>query len=494
MVILAQQKGKDGKDGFDLVCPTYALPKSTLRTLKAIAARQKFTGAMEKTLVIPSPVGLKASKLIIFGIGDADTELKLGTPGAEARIEGLGAKIAAEAHAARGELHNVHFVAPNLITQSAHLIAGIVLRSYNFSLKKEPKPSPRLMISHQIAELADAYKNLEPTLIAVYRARRMVDLPPNLMGTQEMLTEARRHGDGIELVEFDKSELTKLNMGGMLAVARGAKDVNPPYMVVMKHQSIRNGAPTLALIGKGVVYDTGGLAIKPLDGMLEMKIDMGGAAAVFGAMDLISRMKLPFHVVGIAGLVENSISEASYRNGDVITMKSGKTVLVNNTDAEGRMVLADCAAYAEQDLHADAIVSIATLTGAAMIALNDQMAAGFSDSDAFYAAIDAASKSSGDTVWRMPLHPSFDKLLDGDQADMKNSGGRMGGASIGAHFVKRHISDKTVFAHFDIAGPVEAQKGPWHVHPKGATGFGVRLLADMVAQLANNTAVLTRVK
>jgi len=268
-----------------------------------------------------------------------------------------------------------------------------------------------------------------------------------------------------------------MGMGALLGVARGS--VRPPRMLVMEWLGGKAGEKPLALVGKGVTFDSGGISIKPAAGMEDMKWDMGGAGAVAGTMLALALRKAKANVVGVCGLVENMPDGNAQRPGDVVRSMSGQTIEVINTDAEGRLVLCDALTYVQKEFSPSTIVNLATLTGAIIVSLGNEYAGMFANDDTLAGHIDAAGHATDDKVWRFPLGPAYDKLIDSQIADMKNQGPRFGGSITAAQFLQRYIEKGTPWAHLDIAGMVWADK-PGATWDKGATGFGVRLLDRLV--------------
>jgi leucyl aminopeptidase len=282
---------------------------------------------------------------------------------------------------------------------------------------------------------------------------------------------------GIEIEVLDRDQMAKLNMGALLGVAQGS--IREPRLLVLRWKGGGDGQPT-AFVGKGVTFDTGGISIKPAAGMEAMKWDMGGAGAVAGAMMALARRKAKANIVGICGLVENMPGGNAQRPGDVVHTMSGQTVEVINTDAEGRLVLADAVAYVQRNYQPSTIIDLATLTGAILVSLGHEFAGLFSNDEQLAEKLMQAADESGDKLWRMPLGDAFDRLLDSPIADMKNVGPREGGSITAAQFIKRFIENGTKWAHLDIAGMAWSDK-PSETYDKGATGFGVRLLDQYVA-------------
>ncbi|MEQ9689906.1 MAG: leucyl aminopeptidase, partial [Bauldia litoralis] len=309
-------------------------------------------------------------------------------------------------------------------------------------------------------------------------ARDLVNDPANVLGPVEFArkaSELKKLGVAVEILT--EANLKKLDMAALLGVAQGSP--RPPRVAVMRWTGGKAKEPPVTLIGKGVVFDTGGISITPGAGLEDMKGDMGGAAAVIGAMKAIAGRKAKAHVVGIIGLVENMPDGNAQRPGDIVTAKSGKTIEIINTDAEGRLVLCDLLTYAEQRFKPKLMVDLATLTGAILVALGHHHAGLFANDDALADALLAAGKETGERVWRMPLDPEYDKMIDSRFADMKNIGGRYAGSVTAAQFLQRFVED-TPWAHIDLAGTAMDSRQT-EINQSWASGWGVRLLDRMVA-------------
>jgi leucyl aminopeptidase len=274
--------------------------------------------------------------------------------------------------------------------------------------------------------------------------------------------------------------MEKLGMGALLGVAQGS--IREARLLVLKWNGGADGGQPTAFVGKGVTFDTGGISIKPAAGMEAMKWDMGGAGAVVGAMKAVALRKAKANLVGICGLVENMPGGNAQRPGDVVTTMSGQTVEVINTDAEGRLVLADAVTYVQHTFKPETIIDLATLTGAILISLGHEFAGVFSNNDELAARLVTLGEDSGDRLWRMPLAEPFDRLIDSPIADVKNVGPREGGSITAAHFIQRFVENGVRWAHIDMAGKAWADK-PGTTYDKGATGFGVRLLDEYVAEV-----------
>lgn len=267
-------------------------------------------------------------------------------------------------------------------------------------------------------------------------------------------------------------------MGALLAVAQGSR--RPARVVVMHWNGGKKGVAPIAFVGKGVVFDTGGISIKPAGGMEDMKGDMGGAAAVTGLMKALATRKAKVNAVGIIGIVENMPDGNAYRPGDIITSKSGQTIEIVNTDAEGRLVLADVLTYTQEKFKPKFIINLATLTGATLVGLGQHYAGMFANDDALADNLFAAGTASGERVWRMPLGPEYDKMINSRFADMKNAGGRFGGSITAGQFLQRYVSKDTPWAHLDIAGTAFGSPTT-EISVGWASGYGVALLDQLVA-------------
>lgn len=311
---------------------------------------------------------------------------------------------------------------------------------------------------------------------SVNLARRLVNLPPNYLYPESFTQEAQSIAEstGLSIEVWDQARLEQERCGALLGVARGS--IREPRLVILRHQGSSPEAEPLALVGKGVTFDSGGYSIKPTDGMLTMKCDMAGAATVLAIMNAAAKLKVKRNVVGVLGLVENLISGDAFKLGDVLTARSGKTIEIHNTDAEGRLVLADCLNVA-LDLKPSQIVDFATLTGACVVALGNEVAGLMSNNASLQSEIQTYSERCGETTWPLPMHSFFSELIVGKVADIKNVGdGRWGGAITAAKFLEEFVAGHP-WAHLDIAGPAFADSPkPWC--DAGGTGFLVRSFAE----------------
>ncbi|HTX49983.1 MAG TPA: leucyl aminopeptidase, partial [Caulobacteraceae bacterium] len=372
--------------------------------------------------------------------------------------------------------------------RQAHAAFGVRLAAYRFDKyrtteKPEKKPSVT-SVSIAVADTkaaAKAFKPLSSLADAVCFARDLVSEPANTLYPVEYAKRVKKlESLGLAVEVLGEKEMKKLGMGALLGVGQGS--VRESQLVVMQWKGAKNpDAQPIAFIGKGVCFDTGGISLKPAAGMEEMIWDMGGSAAVVGAMYALASRKAKVNAVGIIGLVENMPDGAAQRPGDIVTTMSGQTVEVINTDAEGRLVLADAIWYCQDRFKPKFMVDLATLTGAIVISLGKDVAGLFSNDDALAENLLAAAKAADEPLWRMPLPAQYNKHLEAHSADMKNVGPRDGGSITAALFIQK-FTNKVAWAHLDIAGTAWKPGSTVPTIPSGATGFGVRLLDQLSAQ------------
>jgi leucyl aminopeptidase len=330
-------------------------------------------------------------------------------------------------------------------------------------------------------KLKDEMQDRLAVVEGVFFTRDLVNEPANALTTTsfaERLIELTQLGLKVEVLEED--QLAKLGMGALLCVGQGSE--SPSKVVVMNWNGGAKHEAPLALVGKGVVFDTGGISLKPAASMPEMIMDMGGAGVVSGTMKALAKRRAKANVVGVVGLVENMPSGSAVRPGDIVTSMKGNTIEVLNTDAEGRLVLCDVMWYTQETFNPCAMIDLATLTGAIIVALGSENAGIFSNDDAFCNALSAAANAETEGVWRMPLESGYDKLLKSTAADMANIGGRAAGSIIAAQFLKRFVKDEIPWIHMDIAGVTYAKKEGSY-SPSGASGWGVMTLNRLVLEM-----------
>jgi leucyl aminopeptidase len=364
-------------------------------------------------------------------------------------------------------------------------IEGSLLALYQYAAEKQEEEKKHAIESltvveysaDKISEIEEGMRVAEATTSGVYLARDLVNMPPNVATPTKMAESAAEIAaeHQMEITIGDRAWAAERDMGAFLAVAKGAGE--PPKFIVIEHKPARDDWDTIVLVGKGITFDTGGISIKPTQGMGLMKSDMAGAAAVLGAMKAVGQLDLPLRVVGITPCTENMPDANAYRPADVIRASNGKTIEIISTDAEGRMVLADGLVYAKRFKPA-AVIDLATLTGAVEVALGRGMAAGlFSTEDSIRDKLMAAGDVTHERVWPLPLWSDYRKAIKSDVADMKNSGGKVGGVATSAIFLKEFTDYP--WAHLDIAGMALSSKSQ-DFTPAGGTGFGVRLLIEFL--------------
>ncbi len=450
--------------------------------IRAAAKASNFKGAQRTALDILAPSGLDASRLIVVGVAP-------GKDNAPIDMAMLGGFVLGKANGAQKV--EVAFEAPTASwdgAAAAEFALGLRLRSYRFDKYKTRKketdeenaaPSEfAIGLSHAAAARAASHERFA-VAEGVEIARNLVNEPPNVLFPAEFADRAKALEKlGVEANVLDEKAMGKLGMNALLGVGRGS--ARESRVVTLRWNGARSKrTKPIAVIGKGVCFDSGGLSIKPAAGMEDMKGDMGGAACVVGLMHALAARKAKAHVVGVIGLVENMPDGDAIRPGDILTSMSGQTIEVVNTDAEGRLVLADALWYAQKTFSPRAIIDLATLTGAIIVALGQEYAGLFSNDDELAQRLVASGEATGEKTWRMPLAQAYDKLIDSKVADMKNTGGRHGGSITAAQFLQRFVKD-TPWAHIDVAGVAMGSPSS-DINPSWASGWGVRLLNRLVA-------------
>jgi leucyl aminopeptidase len=443
-----------------------------------------FKGATGQVADVLAPDGIDFARVLVIGIGKVE-----GADGmAVERWAGHAVKRVLTSGAEKLVLQPDALPGVSKAESGAHAAMGARLAAYRFDAyrtKLKPEQTPTLTaveISMDGPAAAKARAEKDAAIAeGVFFARDLVSEPPNVLYPE---TFAERLRDletiGVEVDVIEPSAMERLGMGALLGVAQGS--ARPARLVAMKWIGAAKGAKPVAFVGKGVTFDTGGISLKPGPGMDEMKGDMGGAAAVAGAMKAIALRKAKANVVGVVALVENMPGANAQRPGDIVNTMSGQTIEVLNTDAEGRLILADAVWYAQDKYEPTAVIDLATLTGAVIVALGHEHAGLYSNDEDLAHAITVAGQTEGEAVWRMPLSAAYDKMIDTPNADMKNISGKpAAGSIVGAQFIKRFVKDGTPWAHIDIAGTAW-KPGPYEdpLHPAWATGFGVRLLNRLI--------------
>ncbi len=468
--------------GQDLVFGPQARALAVEDVCRRAASAAEFNGKARATLELLAPAGTDLDRLVLLGtgnpseIGESDW-LTLGGTAMAALGKAKAATVLFERPDGRR--------APR--SAAADFALGMKLRAYRFDNyrpnKNDNGPTRKDPADVAIA-VADApaarraWASRSAIADGVLLARDLVNEPANVLGPTEFAERAKALTKlGVKVEILGEPEMKKLGMRALLGVAQGS--ARPPRLVVMRWNGGRAKDQPVAFVGKGVVFDTGGISIKPAHSMEDMKGDMAGAATVTGLMHALAARKAKVNAVGVIGIVENMPSGTAQRPGDIVTAMTGRTIEIINTDAEGRLVLADALAYTEDRFKPGFMIDLATLTGAIIVALGHHHAGMFSTDDALAAALLAAGEATGERVWRMPLAKEYDKQIDSKFADVKNTGGRDAGAITAAQFLKRFVKD-TPWAHLDVAGTAMGSPQT-DVNRSWASGWGVRLLDRLVA-------------
>lgn len=457
---------------------------TTKGALERAIKNNAFKAGAQGTLTLLEPAGTKFRKIVLVGLGKSKTVKAH-------ELEKLGGKFAAACEKNRAatllfELPGNYAVRPD--EAAARFALGGLLRNYRFTkyktVKKNAPALNRLTMGvNRPAAVKKSFAPLESLAAGMMTARDLVNEPANVLHPAEFARRARSLTKlGVSVEVLTEAQMKRLGMGALLGVGQGSQQ--PSKMVVMRWQGAAKTKKPLAFVGKGVCFDTGGISIKPSAGMEDMRGDMGGAAAVTGLMEVLARRKAKANVVGVIGLVENMPSGEAQRPGDIVTSMSGQTIEVLNTDAEGRLVLADALWYTQKRFKPQFMIDLATLTGAVLIALGQEYAGLFANNDKIAERLALAGEAEDEKVWRMPLHDKFDKMIDTPNADMKNIGGRYAGSATAAQFLQR-FTNKVPWAHLDIAGTaMGSPKTP--VSQSWASGFGVKLLNRLVRDYYEN--------
>jgi leucyl aminopeptidase len=455
------------------------------RQARLLAKREAFTGAAGQVLVLHERPGARVETLVLAGLGDpasagADGLRTAAAEGARAARDAGADRLAVVVPAGRGRAF-----APEAATET--VVEGVRLGLYVFEAYKSEKSKKAVRSAVLVvprASLAAARRGLEEgTVLAdsVLLVRDLGNEPGNVATPSYLAEKARAIAaeHGLEVRVLEESDMKALGMGSLLGVAKGSEE--PAKLIVLTYEPKGRGrAPTVAVVGKGLTFDSGGISIKPAEKMEDMKFDMCGGAAVLGVLKAVARLRLPLRVVGLVPASENLPDGAAYKPGDILKAMNGVTIEVVNTDAEGRLILADALAYATSKLKPkpEAVVDMATLTGACVVALGSACAGLVSNDDRLAARVAAAGDRSGDPVWRLPLRDRHREQIKSVYADAKNSGGREAGALTAAAFLEKFVGG-TPWAHLDIAGMAWTDRGTGSLS-KGATGFGVRVVVRLL--------------
>ena len=467
------------------------LNKETSGLIEAgIDGNAKFTGKSGQTLNLG---GYKDQykRVIVLGLGKKEDLNNI-------TIENLGGKLFKALQSLDVKNVDIHVEGIEDIAETStpeiasHLAYGFKLKSYTFEKYQAAKKKAEKASLKSVTIVTDAHtaskkyhEILDAISEGVFLARDLVNEPPNMLHPESYaeLIKKELKPLGVEVEVLDEKKMQKLGFGALLAVGQGS--IRESKTVIMRWNGnkkiSKKGKNPIAFVGKGVTFDTGGISLKPGAGMDQMKMDMGGSAAVVGLMKALAGRKAKASVIGIVGLVENMPSDRAYRPGDIITSHSGKTIEVLNTDAEGRLVLADAMTYVQETYKPEVIIDLATLTGAMMVSLGYEYCGSFVNDDALWDQMKDASDNTGEKLWRMPLDKAFREQVKSDVADIKNLAtyGQYGGACTAAAFIENFVKDGVKWAHMDIAGTAW-WKAEGDVTPKGGTGFPVRALNDLV--------------
>lgn len=463
--------------------------------LDEIALRDFKGAAGELVIVYRNPAGKGSSRIALLGLGEGksnDDYRKAAEVLARQAVDLHCGVVAVDCSGlADWAKHS---------KRSADYLAGVIVEgihygAYRFDClksgkldkekKKEEKDKPKTiaeLVLGGCGELAGAVEKGAHAGLAVGTcqnvSRELVNLPGNLLSAEDLAEAAREAGKrgGFEVKVFNRDKIAELAMGGLLAVNKGSEE--PPTFTVMDYRPKGKAKKTVALVGKGVTFDSGGISIKPSANMDEMKSDMAGAACVIGVLEIVSKLGLPLRVVGLVPATDNMPSGSAQKPGDVITTMSGITVDIGNTDAEGRLILADALTYAKREYDPDVIIDLATLTGACIVALGMKVAGMFSNDDALAEELFKAGQAAGEKVWRLPLWDEYAEQIKSDVADVSNTGSKGAGTITAAKFLQNFVEGHEHWAHIDIAGPAFAAKGG--SSSSGGTGFGVRLIVELL--------------
>ncbi len=462
--------------------------KKTLKTkIEALAETKDFKGKEGESVVLYTENRFAACRLMLVGLGE---EKKL-------TLEKLRRAAATAAKKAQSlKLHSMAIEFPNRASAtvkestadiSQALAEGAALSLYRydkyFTEKKEKEPKVERIVlfdgdAKRVKEVRKGAQAAQVIIEAVYLARDLENAPSNEIYPESLAQAAKQSGkrSGFKVTVLEKKKIERLGMGGLLAVNQGS--AKPPRFIVLEYgENNKKAAGTAVLVGKGITFDTGGISLKPSANMSEMKMDMSGAAAVIGAFEAAARLQLPIHLVGLIPATENMPSGSAVKPGDIIKHYGGKTSEVDNTDAEGRLILADALGYAEK-YKPDVVIDLATLTGACVVALGHFATGMMGNDNGLMDKLKAAGEKTYERVWPLPLYDEYEKLIKSDVADVKNVGGRWAGAITAAWFLKKFVG-KYKWVHLDIAGTAILEE-PQDYAPKGGSGVGVRLLVEFL--------------
>jgi len=474
-------------EGSVLLPAAARLDKASGGALTRALKVSRFTGKAGQMLEVVAPSGIAVSRVLLTGLGKAESVDEKG-------LETLGAQILGRLFTAGETEASIEIDVPkgSKVKKgelAAHLAFGAKLKSYAFDKYRtrnldeyERRLKAIRIVALDVAAAKKAYAGLDAVADGIFLARDLVNEPPNVLYPEEFArrAKARLSKLGVKVQVLGEAEMKKQGFGALLGVGQGS--ARESQLVVMQWNGAKKSTKPFALVGKGVCFDSGGLSIKVGAGMQGMKGDMAGAACVTGTILALAQRKAPVNVVGVVGLVENMPDGGAFRPDDVLTSLSGQTIEVLNTDAEGRLVLADALTYTQRRFQPKALIDLATLTGAIVQTLGFEHAGIFSNDDGLVRRVQAAGRFTGERVWQLPLDPFYDKMIRSKIADMKNIGGANSGAITAAQFLQRFIEKGVAWAHLDIAGVAWQDGEQKPTIPSWGTGWGVRLLNRLMKE------------
>jgi len=480
--------GLSEKLPFHLFGSEKKIGKALSLPIAKIISEQEFEGKVGKTLVLNTHRDNKFSHALVVGVGDVNMLAMRDWLDVTATIGREANKI----HANTVVIVLEEEILKKLGTKKTAegIVEGMLLGTYDFNRYKNPKKKNHaietvlIMSEEGGKQLEEGIRIGELMSRATILARDLVNEPSSITTPTFLSLVAKNIANDNPLVSceiLEKRDMEKLGMGGILGIAKGSDE--DPKLIKLVYKG--NGNKTIVLVGKGVTFDSGGLSLKSQEGMEMMKIDMAGAAAILGIFSVISQLKPDSTVIGVIPAVENMPSGKAVKPGDIVRAYNGKTIEIISTDAEGRVILADALSWAQKTFHPDAIIDVATLTGACMIALGEDIAGLFGTDGQLVSALQQSAQAEGEALWELPMPDSYNELLKSDIADIRNvTRKRYGGAITAALFLKAFVSEKTSWAHLDIAGPAIAEKDSPFL-PVGGTGFGVRLLCEYLMRITS---------
>jgi leucyl aminopeptidase len=474
-------------EGGELLPAASKADKASGGALRRALKFSSFTGKAGQMLEVVAPAGLAASRILLAGLGKPDSVDEKG-------LETLGAQIVARLYAAGEATASIELDVPKgskvkKAELAAHVAFGAKLRSYAFdkyrtrNLEEYQKKLKTLaVVTPDVAAAKKAHAGLAAVADGIFLARDLVNEPPNVLFPAEFARRAKAQLSklGVKVEVLGEAEMRRQGFGALLGVGQGSE--RESQLVVMQWNGGKKAQKPLALVGKGVCFDTGGISLKPGNALAGMKGDMAGAACVTGTLLALAARKAKVNAVGVIGLVENMPDGGAIRPDDVLTSLSGQTIEVLNTDAEGRLVLADALTYTQRRFKPKMVIDLATLTGAIVATLGFEHAGIFSNDDELVRRVQAAGRYTGERVWQLPLDPFYDKMIRSKIADMKNIGGPNSGAITAAQFLQRFVEKGTAWAHLDIAGVAWQDGEQKPTIPSWGTGWGVRLLNRLVKE------------